>query len=126
MLKNPRLQAIILTARIDAARRFYADVLGLRQTGQSDGALVFDVGGCDLRVSPMPKVTPSEHTVLGFAVEDLDAAVQALTEQAVTIERFDGMPHDATGKVISPDGARVVWIKDPDGNLLSVVEFPGD
>jgi len=26
--------------------------------------------------------------------------------------------------VISPDGAKVAWFRDPDGNILSVVQFP--
>jgi catechol 2,3-dioxygenase-like lactoylglutathione lyase family enzyme len=124
MLENPRLQSIILTARIEAARAFYEDVLGLQLTAQSDGALVFNVGGCDLRVSPVPEVVPSEHTVIGFAVDDLEAAVHALTRSGVALERFDEMPHDAVGVVVSPDGARVAWARDPDGNIISIVEFP--
>jgi predicted enzyme related to lactoylglutathione lyase len=28
------------------------------------------------------------------------------------------------GVVRVPDGSRVAWFRDPDGNLLSVVEYP--
>jgi catechol 2,3-dioxygenase-like lactoylglutathione lyase family enzyme len=123
MLSNARLQSIIWTARIDAAGAFYRDVLGLRLRGKSDGALVFDVGGGDLRVSPVPSTVPSAHTVLGFAVHDLDAEMGLLRARGVSFERFQGLAHDENGVVLSPDGARVAWFRDPDGNILSVVQF---
>ena len=47
---------------------FYSDVLGLPFKSESHGALVYDVCGCELRVSPAPETEPSAHTVVGFAV----------------------------------------------------------
>jgi catechol 2,3-dioxygenase-like lactoylglutathione lyase family enzyme len=105
------------------AEAFYRDVLALPLRARSDGALVFDVGGGDLRVSPVPSTVPSAHTVLGFSVPDLDAAMAFLGARGVAFERFDGMPHDTRGAVTTPDGAKVAWFRDPDGNILSVVEF---
>ncbi len=124
MLASSKLQSIIWTSRIEAAERFYRHVLGLPLRGTADGALVFDVGGNDLRVSPVPATAPSEHTVMGFAVEDVDATIAALGARGVVFERFDGLSHDANGAVVTPDGARVAWFRDPDGNILSVVQFP--
>lgn len=123
MLSHARLQSIIWTAHIDAARDFYQKTLGLALTAMSDGALVFDVGGSDLRVSPVPSTTPSAHTVMGFAVPDLDATLLALAGRGVTIERFPQFRHEPDGTVTTPDGTRVAWFRDPDGNLLSVVQF---
>ena len=124
MFVNAKLQSIILTSQIDAAEEFYAGVLGLELRSRSDGALVFSVGGSDLRVAPVPSMRPSEHTVMGFAVADVDAAVAWLQDRGVSIARFAEMPHAANGTVTSPDGARVAWFRDPDGNILSVVQFP--
>ena len=39
--------------------------------------------------------------------------------------RIDGYTHAANGTLSTPDGARVAWFRDPDGNILSVVQFPG-
>jgi predicted enzyme related to lactoylglutathione lyase len=33
---------------------------------------------------------------------------------------------DPRGIWNSPSGARVAWFKDPDGNVLSVTEFPAE
>lgn len=123
MLADSKLQSIIWSARITEAEVFYRDVLGLPLQSRSDGALVFDVGGSDLRVSPVPSTTPSAHTVLGFSVNDLDAVIAMLRARGVVFEQFDGFRHDANGAVTTPDGARVAWFRDPDENLLSVVQF---
>src|SRR5690606_4702422 len=89
MLASSKLQSIIWTSRIEAAERFYRHVLGLPLRGTADGALVFDVGGNELRVSPVPATAPSEHTVMGFAVEDVDATIAALGARGVVFELFD-------------------------------------
>jgi catechol 2,3-dioxygenase-like lactoylglutathione lyase family enzyme len=123
MLGTSRLQTIIWTSRIAAAERFYTDVLQLPLRAKSDGALVYDVNGSDLRVSPVPSTQPTAHTVMGFAVEDLDPIVTELGRRGVTWERFSGFPHDERGIVVTPDRAKVVWFRDPDGNLLSIVQF---
>ena len=123
MLATARLQTLVLTSDVERARTFYTQVLGLPLKGESLGALVYDVGGGDLRVSPVLSTKPSEHTVLGFAVEDLDTVVIELANRAVLPERFAHFAHDPRGVCTAPDGTRVIWFRDPDGNLLSVVQY---
>jgi catechol 2,3-dioxygenase-like lactoylglutathione lyase family enzyme len=123
MLENSRLQTIIWTSRIAEAERFYTHVLGLRLRRRSNGNLIYDVDGSDLTVGRVPSTQPSAHTIMGFAVDDLDAEVAELANRGITWERFDGFPHDERGVVITPDGDRVVWFRDPDGNLISIVQF---
>ena len=98
-------------------------MLGLPLRGRSDGALIYNVGGSDLRVSPVPSTQPTAHTVMGFAVNHLDAIITELSRRGVSWERFSGFPHDERGILITPDGAKVVWFRDPDANLLSIVQF---
>lgn len=123
MLSNSKLQSIIWTSQIDLAKKFYQETLGLSFKSESDGALVFDVGGADLRVSPLPSTKPTEHTVLGFSVPDVISVVAILANQGIVFERFDGFPHEPNGILTSPDGSKVAWLRDPDGNLLSIVQF---
>lgn len=124
MLAKAKLQSIVLSTRIVEAEAFYRDTLGLRLRGKSDGTLVFEVGGGDLRVGQVASVEPSEHTVVGFSVPDLDAVIAQLSARGVTMERFDKFEHEPNGALRTPDGARVAWIRDPDQNLLSVVQPP--
>ena len=126
MLSKAKLQPIVWTSRISVAEDFYRDVLGLVVKARSDGAVIFDVDGADLRVSPIPSTTPSEHTVLGFAVPDVDSVVESLHNMGVKLERFEQFPLEADGVFVTPEGSRVAWFRDPDGNLLSVVQFAID
>ena len=123
VLASSKLQTIIWTARMPEAEYFYGTLLELRCKGKSHGALVYDVGGGELRVSPVPSTQPSAHTVLGFAVPDVEAIVAILRARGVAVERFPGLPHDAAGILLTPEGAKVAWIRDPDGNLLSIVQY---
>src|SRR5689334_105067 len=124
MLASSRLQAIVCTSRPRDAERFYSEVLGLPLVDRALGACVYDVGGTTLRVCPAPDVRPSVHTVLGFAVDDLATVMAALAARGVEWVRFDGFGHAVDGSVRAPDGSRVAWLRDPDGNLLSIVQSP--
>jgi len=123
MLANAKLQTIIWTSDIDKAEQFYTHILGLPFTGMSHGALVYSVSGGDLRVSPVPHTEPSPHTVLGFLVTDIRTVINQLNSRGVEVERFAGFTHDENGTLKLPGGDQVAWIRDPDGNLLSVVEY---
>jgi len=61
--------------------------------------------------------------VLGFEVPDVDSVVTLLADRGIEFERFGGFPHAENGTLTTPDGSKVAWIRDPDGNLLSVVQF---
>jgi len=123
MLGDARLQTIVWTSDVERAGGFYGGVLGLNEAGRSHGALVYKVGAGELRVSPVPSTSPSAHTVVGFAVHDLDVVVSELAARGVLFERHPGLSHDERGVWRAPDGTEVVWMRDPDGNLLSVVRY---
>lgn len=123
MLASSTLQTIVWTSRIPEAEKFYGEVLGLRFKARSHDALVYDVGGSDLRIWSVPSTQPSAHSVLGFAVLDVRTAVESLTERGIRFERIAGFSHDSIGILTTPDGSRVAWFRDPDGNLLSIVQY---
>jgi catechol 2,3-dioxygenase-like lactoylglutathione lyase family enzyme len=123
MLASSRLQTIICTSRLPEAERFYGEILSLPVISRSHGGVIFNVGGGDLLVMPVPSIEPSTHTTVGFAVPDLARVMTALEEHGVQWVRVPGLPHDESGVVVSPWGARVVWFRDPDGNILSIVQY---
>lgn len=114
--------AIIICTRDRAiATQFYRDTLGLALDHEDKFAAVFNTGGVTLRVSLVADFVPHEHTILGFCVEDVAAAVKALRGKGVTFNTFPHLKHDELGLWTAPGGAvQVAWFKDPDGNLLSV------
>jgi hypothetical protein len=88
--------------------------------GEDDVSMVFNSGGVALRVQIVETVIPVPYTSLGWRVPDFDATVRRLTANGVKLQRFDELEQDYLGVWTSPDGKRVGWFKDPDGNLLSV------
>jgi catechol 2,3-dioxygenase-like lactoylglutathione lyase family enzyme len=123
MLASSKLQTIVWTSRMVEAERFYGQLLGLPLKGKSHGALVYDVGGGELRVSPVPSTQPTAHTVVGFSVADIAATLAMMIQRGVSLERIAGLPQDSNGILTTPEGAKVAWFRDPDGNLLSVVQY---
>lgn len=77
-----------------------------------------------LRVQKVREFTPLTSTALGWRVSDIRAAISQLGSNGATFERYEGMNQDAMGVWASPSGALVAWFKDPDGNTLSITEFP--
>jgi catechol 2,3-dioxygenase-like lactoylglutathione lyase family enzyme len=121
ILEAAKPVAIICTRDRARAAIFYRETLGLRMKLKDDYAVVFDVGGIDLRVSTVPDFTPHEHTVLGLSVPDVAAAVKALREKGVTFNTYKGFNQDDLGIFSLPNSSlRAAWFNDPDGNVLSV------
>jgi hypothetical protein len=64
---------------------------------------------------------PHEHTILGFCVPDVAAAVRGLREKGVAFSIYPGFGQDELGIWTAPQGKlQVAWFEDPDGNVLSV------
>ncbi len=107
---------------LDAARTFYADVLGLSVRDGGPGFSLELAGGREVLVYGTPAHAPGSYTVLNFPVPDVPAAVTALTERGVAFERYEGTPMetDAQG-VFRKGGPLIAWFKDPAGNVLSVI-----
>ena len=115
----------VLTADRAKSKPFYADVLGLRLMGEDDHAATFDLGNrTAMRLTAMPGHAGTGHTVLGWHVADIAAAMAGLKAKGVTFAIYDGSGQDADGVWASPDGgAKICWFTDPDGNGLSLTQF---
>lgn len=124
MLKSESIVAFVGTSNPKRARAFYQDVLGLDLLSEDAFALVFDAAGIMLRVAIVPEVRAAQYTVLGWDVADIAAEVKALTDKGVTFQRYPGMKQDKLGIWKSPAAAQVAWFQDPDGNTLSLTQFP--
>ena len=124
MLASSKLIAFVSTRDPTRSREFYAGTLGLPLVSDElPLALVFDAHGTMLRVTIVQEHTPAPYTVLGWSVDDIQAAVGELQSKGVAFECYSWMTQDDLGIWTSPGGARIAWFKDPDGNLLSLTQF---
>jgi catechol 2,3-dioxygenase-like lactoylglutathione lyase family enzyme len=110
----------LTTQSPDAAIAFYRDKLGLRFLRDDGFALVFDMNGVMLRIAKAKSFTPAQGTVLGWEARDMAATMNKLGQAGVNFERYPNMGQDADGVCTFPNGDRVAWFKDPDGNVLSI------
>ncbi len=115
--------SFIATSDPEAAKVFYSDILGLTLMETSPFALVFADGESVLRVQIVVNFSPVAYTVHGWLVSDLETEVETLAAKGVTFQSFGVLGQDDNGVWTSPDGHKIVWFKDPDGNILSFTQF---
>lgn len=114
--------AFILTADRSLSKPFYADVLGLELIAEEDFGVVFDLGGgATLRLTDIKDHTPGPHTVLGWEVPDIRAAMAELRSKGVTFQIYEGFGQDEDG-VWSFQDTKLAWFNDPEGNNLSLAQ----
>lgn len=105
---------------IARAKAFYRDVLGL-DVVEEHGLLRLPIAnGGHVLVYPKEHHTPADFTVLNFPVDDVEAAVDQLTQAGVTFEHYDGFNQDEKG-IMRGSGPDIAWFKDPAGNIFSVI-----
>ena len=124
MLGSQPIIAFVPTKDFRKARSFYEQILGLRFVSDDGFALVFDANGVMLRIAKASEFTPQPFTILGWKVDDIGDFAGQLSAKGITFERYGFLQQDGIGIWTSPDGAKVAWFKDPDGNLLSISQHP--
>jgi hypothetical protein len=71
----------------------------------------------------VPELKPHAFTILGWNVPDISSTIKSLNEKGVQFKRYDFMEQDSSGTWTSPNGSKVAWFNDPDGNVLSLTEI---
>ena len=125
MLASHKIMAFAPTLDANKARPFYEGVLGLPVVSQDNFALALDAHGIMLRVTNVPpSFKPQPFTILGWQVPDIAETVSALKRKGVHFESYGLPTQDAEAIWTAPGGAKIAWFKDPDGNILSLTQFP--
>jgi catechol 2,3-dioxygenase-like lactoylglutathione lyase family enzyme len=106
---------------LDRSRRFYRDVLGLaiyREFGPPDNpGVVFFLGPGLLEVSGHTAGPPGHSVMIWIQVRDVRAEHARLAAAGVPIIR---------GPATEPWDLTEMWIQDPDGIQIVLVEVPAD
>lgn len=126
MLNSATLVGFVPTQNLDRAKTFYADLLGRPLVHEDAFGATLDANGALLRISKVGTCQPASFTILGWEVSDLRITVNELARQGVRFEKFAGIQQDESNIWTDPDGSRVAWFKDPDGNILSVSQHSED
>ncbi len=130
MLKDRNSSAIVAVSDIDRARTFYEQTLGLtlEESDTENGVLGFRTGDTRLTVYKSDFAGTNKANAVTWDMDgDLVQTVQALKSKGVMFEHYPDMGmtlngdiHEIGGHEIG--GMKLVWFKDPDGNILHLIE----
>ena len=121
VFENTRAFSGFAVDDVSKARDFYGGVLGLRVSEEHGILRLHIAGGGEIIAYPKPGHVPATFTILNFPVDDIDAAVDALTGRGVRFERYEGIEADERG-IVRQGGPHIAWFTDPAGNILSVLQ----
>jgi catechol 2,3-dioxygenase-like lactoylglutathione lyase family enzyme len=123
MLGNKEAVATVAVKDLAVGRKFYEGTLGLKvvQTEGSE-AVTFQSGATRLLVYRSQFAGTNRATAASFMVgADIDAAVKALRDKGVAFEHYDMPGATKKGDVHAFGDLKTAWFKDPDGNILSLI-----
>jgi catechol 2,3-dioxygenase-like lactoylglutathione lyase family enzyme len=124
MFENTKAFSGFSVDDVPRAKQFYGETLGLR-VSEENGMLTLHIAG-DRPTLVYPKAdhSPASFTILNFPVDDIEKAVDELTDRGVRFERYEGTELETDEKgIFRGGGPPIAWFKDPAGNALSVIQL---
>jgi catechol 2,3-dioxygenase-like lactoylglutathione lyase family enzyme len=123
MLGNKDLVATLAVKNLDTARKFYEGTLGLKPVDtEGEELIVFKSGNSTLNVYRSQYAGTNRATAVTWLVgDDVEGVVRALKAKGVTFEHYDMPNMKREGDIHVAGDMKVAWFKDPDGNILNVV-----
>jgi catechol 2,3-dioxygenase-like lactoylglutathione lyase family enzyme len=122
MLKDHASSAIVAVTDLERARAFYGEVLGLdlAEEGGPEGVLIYRTGATRLVVYASEYAGTNRANAVVWSVGgELDSIVAALEAKGARFEHYPGIGR-LEGNIHHAGGAKLAWLKDPDGNLLHI------
>jgi catechol 2,3-dioxygenase-like lactoylglutathione lyase family enzyme len=120
MLNDHDSAAILAVADLDRARAFYGETLGLElaDEGAEQGVLIYRTGATRLIVYRSDHAGTNRSNAVVWGVGgDLDSIVAELEARGARFEHYPDIGR-LEGNVHHAGGMKLVWLKDPDGNIL--------
>jgi len=122
MLGKTNAIATIAVKNLDTARRFYHETLGLEEARSEDKeVIVFNSGNSLINVYRSQFAGTNKATALTWAVKDVEAEVHSLKAKGVRFEHYDMPGLTREGDIHLAGPMKVAWFKDPDGNILNII-----
>ncbi|MER8763226.1 VOC family protein [Mesorhizobium sp. M0968] len=124
MLANSNATANLAVKDLAKARAFYEGVLGLKEVHNEGGELiVYKSGDTSINVYRSNFAGTNKATAVTWTVGDeLGKIVEALKSKGVTFEHYDMPGLTLEGDIHVGHGMKVAWFRDPDCNILNLVD----
>jgi catechol 2,3-dioxygenase-like lactoylglutathione lyase family enzyme len=116
--------ATIPAKDLEGTRRFYEDLLGAQVLTEDPGGIIYRSGDSFFSLYPTQYAGTAQHTLGAFLVADVEATVADLRAKGVRFEDYDLPGLTTVNGIAELGGMKGAWFKDPEGNILSVVQLP--
>ena len=114
---------MIAVKDLDRARKFYEGTLGLKTEQEWGEGVTMKSGDTTVNVYKSEFAGTNKATALNFDVDDIESEVRELKDKGVFFEKYDLPGLEQRGDLYVGDGGfRTAWFKDPDGNILSLIQ----
>jgi len=123
MLGNIDAVANLAVKDLAVARRFYEGTLGLAQVdAEGEEVIVYRSGNTRINVYRSSFAGTNQATAVTWQVgDDIVRLVAALGARGVRFEHYDMPGTKLEGDLHVMGGMKVAWFKDPDGNILNLI-----
>ena len=122
MLGKADATPMLAVKDLDRARKFYEDKLGLKQVDDFGEGFLLKSGDTQFNVYRSQFAGTNKATALTFDVDDIESEVRDLKEKGIFFEKYDLEGLTPKGDIYEGEGMKTAWFKDPDGNILSLIE----
>ena len=123
MLNDSNAIATVAVKDLKRAGKFYQETLGLRQVGaEGDEVIALRSGNSTINVYRSDYAGTNKATAVTWNVgDDVERVVRDLKAKGVAFEHYDMPNSSREGDVHVFGDLKVAWFKDPDGNILNIV-----
>lgn len=123
MLGDHDVAATLAVTDLDAARSFYEGTLGLEPVLEVPDSVVYSAGKSRLMVYRSDFARTNKATGATWAVGDeLESIVEDLRAKGVAFAHYDLPDTTRHGDIHETGGMRGAWFKDPDGNIIALID----
>jgi len=122
MLASNEVCACLAVKDMAVAAKFYEEVLGMTAEKPSDYGTFYKSGNGGVFVYPSQYAGTNQATAAAWSVDDAAAEVEALKAKGVEFEHYDMPGQTREGDLHIAGPTKSAWFKDPDGNILNIVE----
>ena len=125
MLNDKPVYAYLPVKDVERARSFYEGKLGFKPKHEEGGGVSYEFGGGTAAfLYPTPFAGTNKASQLFWTVEDVEREVAELKAKGVVFEEYDLPDMKTKEGIASAGGGKAAWFKDPEGNILALIQSP--
>ena len=123
MLQKSPMYAYIPVKDVARARQFYEQKVGLKPKEEVAGGVVYEFAeNTACFMYPTPNAGTSRASQAFWQVDDVEREVAELKKRGVTFEEYDMPEMKTRNGIAEAGGAKSAWFKDPDGNVMALIQ----